>query len=109
VTGPVPAAGREWWRDQAARLAAEFGVTVRWCSLGFEIPAPGGGIRHISTPAEVRAILGGELRAAYDGGLSLRGCMVRFGLPRSRVERALREAGAMLRPPGPVPRGGGRQ
>jgi hypothetical protein len=47
-------------RLQAAQLSAEFGVTVRWCPLGFEVPKPGGGIRHVSTAAAVRAILGGS-------------------------------------------------
>jgi len=51
-----------------------------------------------------------EVGAAYDAGLSLRGCAVHFGMTRAQVERALREAGTRMRPPrrpmrppGPVP------
>jgi hypothetical protein len=68
VTGPGSAADREddqqerreWWRDQAARLSAELGFEIHWCPLGFEIPKPDGGIRHVSTPDAVRTILGGN-------------------------------------------------
>lgn len=41
-----------------------------------------------------------EIGAAYDSGLSLRGCAVRFGITRAQVERALRETGTRVRPPG---------
>jgi len=41
-----------------------------------------------------------EFGRAYDAGLSVRGCMTRFGYTRVMVESALREAGTVMRPPG---------
>jgi hypothetical protein len=41
-----------------------------------------------------------EVGAAYDGGLSLRGCAFHLGITRAMVERALRETGTVMRPPG---------
>jgi hypothetical protein len=44
-----------------------------------------------------------EVRRAYDAGLSVRACMHRFGYTRVMIERLLREAGTVMRPPGRAP------
>jgi len=41
-----------------------------------------------------------EVGRAYDSGLSLRGCAFHLGITRAMVERALRETGTVIRPPG---------
>ncbi len=41
-----------------------------------------------------------EVGRAYDSGLSLRGCAFHLGITRAMVERALRETGTVMRPPG---------
>lgn len=43
------------------------------------------------------------VRRAYDSGLSVRACMRRFGHTRVMIERSLREAGTVMRPPGRPP------
>jgi hypothetical protein len=51
---------RATWRRQAEELSAQFGVTVRWCPLGFEVPDGQGGITHVSSPDAVRMELRGR-------------------------------------------------
>jgi hypothetical protein len=63
-----------------------------YCPLGFEVPRRDGSITHVSSPTAVRdlgwqLVTPGEFGAAYDAGLSLRGCAVRFGMTRAQVEK----------------------
>lgn len=52
---------RQVWDQWAEDLSAEFGVPIRWCVLGFEVPGKDGGrIEHVWNPEEVRTILRGR-------------------------------------------------